>query len=73
MITGNGKILKCTEDEMFEHYLDKGFDDIMSFDDFKRQCVGAGTQIVDKDSREIIIGEIIELLDELKTKLEKLI
>lgn len=49
MTIKNGKITEATEAELFEHYLKFGFDDIMSFLDFKTRCVSLGTKIVDED------------------------
>ena len=47
MTIKNGKIAKATEGELFEVYLIRGFDDIMSFPDYKRRCVELGTEIVE--------------------------
>ena len=44
----NGKITEATEDELFEVYLKRGFDDIMSFYDYKAQCMRLGTKIVEE-------------------------
>lgn len=45
----NGKIVEATESELFGHYLKVGFDDVMSFIDFKRKCEIAGTKILDEE------------------------
>lgn len=42
----NGKIVEATEIELFGVYLKRGFDDIMSFTDYKMRCVALGTRIV---------------------------
>lgn len=42
----NGKIVQATESELFDHYLKSGFDEIMSFIDYKRKCETLGTKIV---------------------------
>ena len=48
MTVKNGKIVKATEDELFEYYLNRGFDDIMPFTTYKESCVESGTQIIEK-------------------------
>lgn len=48
MIVKNGKIAEATEAELFEHYLKAGFDDIMSFTDYKRRCAELGTKITEE-------------------------
>lgn len=45
----NGKIVEATENEMFRHYLDHGFDDIFSFPDYLFRCQVAGTVILKED------------------------
>jgi hypothetical protein len=44
----NGKIAEATEAELFEVYVNRGFDDIMSFTDYKRRCVELGTVVVEE-------------------------
>lgn len=44
----NGKIVEATEDELFGVWLKKGFDDIMSFTDYKSRCVELGTRIIER-------------------------
>lgn len=46
MTIKDGKIEKATENELFSVYLKRGFDDIMSFDEYKRKCEDFGTEIV---------------------------
>ena len=48
MTIKNGKIAKATESELFGVYLQRGFDDIMSFPDYKQHCVELGTEIVEE-------------------------
>lgn len=48
MTVKNGKIVKATEGELFEYYLKRGFDDIMSFTDYINRCIELGTQIIDE-------------------------
>ena len=49
MTIKNGKIATATEAELFDVYLKRGFDDIMSFPDYKNRCVELGTQIIEED------------------------
>ena len=46
MIVENGKIVIATEEELFEHYLKAGFDDLMSFPDYKSKCIKFGTKVI---------------------------
>lgn len=41
-----GKIVECTEAELFEYYLTRGWDDIMSFAEYKDKCIKYGTQVI---------------------------
>ena len=45
MTIKNGKIASATEEELFKHYLKSGFDEIMSFPDYKAACIKNGTTI----------------------------
>lgn len=42
----NNKIVECTEDELFEHYLKAGFDEIFPFTEYKEQCEAHGTKVI---------------------------
>ena len=42
----NGKISKATEEELFEFYLSRGWDEIMSFTDYVRRCEMNGTIVL---------------------------
>lgn len=44
----DGKIVQATEDELFAYYLKRGFDDLMSFDDYKKRCIELGTEVIEK-------------------------
>ena len=44
----NGKIVEATENELFEYYLNRGYDDVMSFSDFLWSMRKAGVKIADK-------------------------
>lgn len=52
MTVENGKVVKATEIELFQLYLRKGFDDIMSFTEYKRRCVDLGTKIIESEVEE---------------------
>ena len=45
----NGKIKEATESELFDYYLSRGFDDIMSFTDYMKRCESLGTIITEKE------------------------
>ena len=45
----NGKIAEATESELFDYYLSRGFDDIMSFTDYMKRCESHGTVITEKE------------------------
>lgn len=42
----NGKIVEAASNEMFKVYLERGWDDIMSFYDFVARCEQNGTTVV---------------------------
>jgi hypothetical protein len=42
----NGKIIEATENELFEHYLKLGFDEIFDFNTYKRRCEASGVKII---------------------------
>ena len=48
----NGKIVQATEDELFGVYLARGFDEIMSFVDYKERCEAAGTEVITEGGAE---------------------
>ena len=52
MIIKNGKIAEATEAELFECYLNRGYDDIMSFLDYKTQCIRLGTKIIEEEGED---------------------
>lgn len=43
------KIVEISENELHKYYLSRGFDDIYSFDDFKRKMIEAGTIVILKE------------------------
>lgn len=42
MTVENGKIVKITEKELFDLYIDRGMDEIMSFPSYKERFIAAG-------------------------------
>lgn len=42
----NNKIVECTENELFDFYLKRGYDDLFSFTDYMRQCEELGTVVI---------------------------
>ena len=40
----DGKIIKCTESELYSYWL-KRWSDLYSFDDYKRRCIELGTEV----------------------------
>lgn len=52
MTVKNGKIIKATESELFGHYLKQGWDDIMSFPEYKQRCIALGTEIIEESETE---------------------
>ncbi len=41
----NGKIVECTEIELFHYYLTRDWDTVFPFDEYKRRCAANGTKI----------------------------
>lgn len=48
----NNKIVEATENELFDVYLRKGYDDIMDFQEFVCQCKKAGTVVINEKDRD---------------------
>ena len=48
MTVENGKIVEATVDELFEYFLKRGYDDIMSFQCYVNLLKKAGAKIADK-------------------------
>lgn len=44
----NGKIVSATENELFDLYMRREMDDIMDFNEYKRQMKNAGCALVDE-------------------------
>ena len=47
----NNKIIEATETELFNIYLKRGYDDLFSFDFYKRRCIDLGTKIIAEKGR----------------------
>lgn len=43
----NNKIIEITENELFDLYLKRGMDDIMDFNEYKRQMDKAGCKVIE--------------------------
>lgn len=43
----NDKIVEATEDELFDYYLTRGWDDVMSFPDYLEKMKSAGVRVVE--------------------------
>ena len=43
----SGKIVEATENELFEYWLQQGYDDFIPFDTFKWKCEKNGTKIIE--------------------------
>lgn len=48
MIIENGKIVECTDAELFDYWL-KRFDDAIPYESFKYGCTANGVRIVEED------------------------
>ncbi|MBR4401046.1 MAG: hypothetical protein IKT09_05060 [Synergistes sp.] len=46
----NGKITECTEAELYDYWLARGYDDIYSFPEYEERCKAAGTTVTDEDA-----------------------
>ena len=50
MIVENGKIVECTDSELFSNYLRGSWDLVVSYDDYKRRCIELGTKVTETPS-----------------------
>lgn len=48
----NNKIVEATENELFDVYLKRGFDEIMSFPDYVAACKSRGTKVKESPKRK---------------------
>lgn len=44
----NGKIVECTDNELFNWYLKNNWDDLYSYPDYKEKCIQHGTKITEE-------------------------
>lgn len=44
----NGKIAEATENEMFDYYLTRDWDTVMSFREWMMECESQGTKVTEK-------------------------
>ena len=44
----NDKIVEITDKELFQLYLDREMDDIMSYDDYKKAFINLGCKIINE-------------------------
>lgn len=56
MTVKNGKIIECTDNELFKHYLKCKWDDIYSYSEYKRLCIEEGTK-VQEQKHSLILKE----------------
>ena len=45
----NGKIVEATHAELFDYYLTRDWDTVMSFPEYMRRCKENGTKIIEKE------------------------
>ena len=48
MVIKNGKIVECTDSELFGKYLDDEWDLVMDYNEYKRKCKALGTTIIEE-------------------------
>lgn len=60
----DGKIIRATENELFNYWLIR-FDDVMPFSEYKERCIELGTEVIQNETRNP--DRIDTILDELKT------
>ncbi len=46
-----GIITGCTENELYDYWLSRGYDDTYSFPEYKERCKAAGTTITDETEK----------------------
>ena len=51
MIVENGKIIRCTDAELFDHWL-KHFENIFPYEVYKAVCINKGTEVVLDECRD---------------------
>ena len=56
MTVENDKIIKITEKELFDLYLDRGIDEIMSFPSYKERFITAGCVVEAEEWPSILVN-----------------
>ena len=56
MTVENDKIIKITEKELFDLYLDRGIDEIMSFPSYKERFIAAGCVVEAEEWQNILVN-----------------
>ena len=56
MTVENDKIIKITEKELFDLYLDRGIDEIMSFPSYKERFIAAGCVVEAEEWPNILVN-----------------
>ena len=54
MTVKGGKIIQATESELYEFYLKRGYDDLMSFTEYKRKCIENGMEVINGAEKETV-------------------
>lgn len=49
----DGKIIRCTEDELYAYWLHK-WSDFIDFDIYKARCIELGTEVEDAGTNESV-------------------
>ena len=50
MTIEDGKIVKCTDQELYKYWLYR-WADMYDYEDYKRRCIANGTEVVDGECR----------------------
>ena len=62
MTVENEKIVKITEKELFDLYIDRGIDEIMSFPSYKERFITAGC-VVEAEEWPSILVNIVNIVN----------
>ena len=57
MTVKDGKIVRATENELFDEYLRRGFDDLFSFNEYKSKMIARG--VVIEGNNNILIDNFV--------------
>lgn len=47
----NGKIVECTDAELFDYWIER-FDDVCPYESFKYACTANGVRIIEEDKAD---------------------